>query len=170
MSLDLYFRGKKILFCLFRTSENGILVQLEEDPSVLPRVWVMLLVGDKVIPERYIYPPCRECKICKSDRYGYSFEYIFFTLAFFAEECNAKSLFCLRTCEQLPSTYFCETCTWHYLTLQNLTTLGQVIPLISHHIRYLACMSYIIKTLRKVRNINKVLCYSSKLQWHLFSP
>lgn len=138
--------NKKILFCLFRTSENGI---LEEDPSVLPRVWVMLLLGDIVVSEKCIHPSFRECKICKSDRYGYSFEYIFSTLAFFAEECNAKSLFCLRACEQLSSTYFCETRAWQCLTLQTLTILGHVIPLTSHHIRYLACISYVIKNLIK---------------------
>lgn len=61
-------QGKRFLlvFCLHRTSEKGTLVQLEEEPSVFPRVWVMLLLGVTVIPDQN-KTHLRECKLCKSD-------------------------------------------------------------------------------------------------------
>lgn len=53
------------VFCLRRTSENGIPVQSEEEPSVLPRLWVTLELGDAVVPERYKNSPSGNAKFAK---------------------------------------------------------------------------------------------------------
>lgn len=68
LCLVLYlFRVKDFffVFCLCRVSENGILVQLEEELSVLPRVWGMLLLGVRVIPARYKTSPSGNAKSAK---------------------------------------------------------------------------------------------------------
>lgn len=165
-------QGKRFLlvFCLHRLQKKGTLLQLEEEPSVFPRVWV-ILPGHAVAPERHKAHPQGMQNMQKWLRYSYSFQHTFPFPSFFAGGCYAKLLSCLRQCEHLYSTHFCGTCTRQNLTLQALTILGNVIPLIRHNIIYLSAFHMSLDLWSwKVININTVLYYPSKQQKHLFSP
>lgn len=152
------------VFCLHKTSEKGTLV-CSEEPSVFPR-------DGWYISNRYKTPLQEMQNMQKWLIYTHSFQYTFHFPSFFAGGCYAKSLFCLRQSEHLSATYFCGMCTERQnLTLQAFTILSNVIPLIRHNIIYLSAFQMSLDLWSwKVININKVLCYPSKLQKHLFSP
>lgn len=162
-------RRSLLVFCLHRTSEKGTLVHLEEEPSVFPRVWVMILQGHTVAPDRYKNHLQTTQNTQKWLRYSYSFQHTFCFSFFLCWRMLCQVAFLpVNTCLPLN---FCGTCTRQNLTLQALTILANVIPLIRYNIVYLPAFHMSLHLWSwKVININKVFYYPSTLQNNLFSP